>query len=131
MEDWAEMRRLSRSEGMSIKGIARALGVSKNTVRRALRAPEPPRYQRAARGSATDAFVPRIRECLALDARMPATVIAERIGWTRSIRVLSGRVAELRPAYLPVDPAGRTQYEAGECAVFRSMLMRSWRGPEN
>jgi hypothetical protein len=29
---------------------------------------------------------------------MPATVIAERIGWAHSIRVLSGRVAELRPA---------------------------------
>jgi hypothetical protein len=26
-------------------------------------------------------------------------VIAERIGWTRSIRVLSARVAELRPVY--------------------------------
>lgn len=45
--------------------------------------------------------------------RMPATVIAERIGWTRSIRVLSGRVAELRPVYLPPDPASRTEYVAG------------------
>src|SRR2546430_7478663 len=47
---------------------------------------------------------------------MPATVIAERIGWDRSIRVLSGRVAELRPAYLPPDPASRTAYAAGEIA---------------
>jgi transposase len=38
---------------------------------------------------------------------MPATVIAERIGWPYSIRTLSGRVAELRPVYLPPDPAGR------------------------
>src|SRR4051795_13218362 len=45
---------------------------------------------------------------------MPATVIGERIGWTRSIRVLSARVAELRPAYLPPDPAGRPSYEPGE-----------------
>ena len=37
--------------------------------------------------------------------RMPATVIAERVGWTRSMRVLSARVAELRPVYLPPDPA--------------------------
>jgi transposase len=43
-------------------------------------------------------------------------VIAERIGWDRSIRVLSGRVAELRPAYLPPDPASRTAYAAGEIA---------------
>jgi hypothetical protein len=47
---------------------------------------------------------------------MPATVIAERVGWSRSIRVLSGRVAELRPVYLPPDPAGRTLYVAGEIA---------------
>jgi hypothetical protein len=47
---------------------------------------------------------------------MPATVIAERIGWTRSIRVLRDRVAELRPAYMPPDPASRTSYEPGEIA---------------
>ena len=47
---------------------------------------------------------------------MPATVIAERIGWTRSIRVFTGRVAQLRPVYLPPDPAGRTSYVAGEIA---------------
>jgi hypothetical protein len=45
---------------------------------------------------------------------MSATVIAERVGWSRSIRTLSGRVAELRPAYLPPDPAGRTSYAPGE-----------------
>ena len=47
---------------------------------------------------------------------MPATVIAERIGWPYSIRTLSGRVAELRPVYLPPDPASRTVYAAGEVA---------------
>jgi transposase len=47
---------------------------------------------------------------------MPATVIAERIEWRYSIRTLSGRVAELRPIYLPPDPASRTSYSAGEIA---------------
>jgi transposase len=47
---------------------------------------------------------------------MPARVIAERVGWPYSIRTLSGRVAELRPAYLLPDPAGRTAYAAGEIA---------------
>jgi transposase len=47
---------------------------------------------------------------------MPAMVIADRIGWTRSIRVLSARVAELRPVYLPPDPASRTAYAASETA---------------
>ena len=41
---------------------------------------------------------------------MPATVIAERIGWDRSMTVLKDRVRELRPLFVPPDPAGRTEY---------------------
>ncbi len=63
-----------------------------------------------------DAFESRIRELLAVYPQMPSTVIGERIGWPYSIRTLSGRVAELRPAYLPPDPASRTAYAAGEIA---------------
>ena len=39
MEDWAEIRRLHRAEGLPIKMIARTLGVSRNTVRAAWRPP--------------------------------------------------------------------------------------------
>jgi transposase len=116
VEDWAEIRRLHRAERMPIKVIARVTGVSRNTVRRALAAEVPPRYQRPARGSVVDAVEPQIRELLRAWPTMPATVIAERIGWQRSIRVLRDRVAELRPAYLPPDPASRTAYAAGELA---------------
>ena len=63
-----------------------------------------------------DGAEPRIRELLAAYPRMPATVIAERIGWSYSIRTLSERVRELRPVYLPPDPASRTTYQAGEIA---------------
>ena len=116
MEDWAEIRRLRRSEGMPIKVISRVLGVSRSTVRAAIASDGAPKYVRKPAGSIVDAVEPRIRELLQASPTMPATVIAERIGWTRSIRVLSGRVAELRPAYLPPDPASRTSYEAGEIA---------------
>jgi transposase len=116
VEDWAEIRRLHRSEGLPIKEIVRVLGVARNTVRSALASDGPPRYERAAAGSIVDEVEPRIRELLAVYPTMPATVIAERIGWERSIRVLSARVAELRPVYLPPDPASRTAYVAGEIA---------------
>jgi transposase len=116
VEDWAEVRRLHRAEGMPIKAIARVLGVSRNTVRAALAADGPPRYSRPAAGSIVDPFEPRIRELLQAYPTMPATVIAERIGWTRGLTVLKERVAELRPAYLPVDPASRTSYGPGEIA---------------
>lgn len=118
VEDWAEIRRLHRAEGLPIKMIARTLGVSRNTVRAALAADGPPRYVRKPVGSAVDAFEPRIREQLKAVPTMPATVIAERVGWTRGMTVFKQRVGELRPAYLPPDPASRTTYEAGELAQF-------------
>jgi transposase len=116
VEDWAEIRRLRRAEGLAISEIARVMGVARNTVRAALAAEGPPQYRRAPRGSVVDGFEPRIRELLAAYPTMPATVIAERIDWGYSIRTLSGRVAQLRPWYLPADPAGRTSYAPGEIA---------------
>lgn len=114
VEDWAEIRRLHRAEGMAIKAIARRLGVSRNAVRRALARDAPPRYERAARGSIVDAVEPAVRELLRVTPDMPATVIAERIGWDRSITVLKDRVRELRPYYRPPDPATRTSYDPGQ-----------------
>jgi len=116
VEDWAEIRRLHRAEEMPIKAIARQLGISKNTVKRAVASDEPPKYRRAPSGSAVDAFEPAIRELLKQTPSMPVTVIAERIGWERGLTVLRERVRELRPAYVPADPASRTTYEPGELA---------------
>jgi len=116
VEDWAEIRRLHRAEAMPIKAIARLLGVSKNTVKAAITSNGPPRYERAPCGSIVDALEPRLHEMLRQWPDMPATVIAERIGWTNSMTVLKDRVRELRPIYLPPDPASRTTYEPGELA---------------
>jgi transposase len=101
---------------MPVKAIARVLGVSRNTVRAALASDGPPRYVRRPAGSIVDEVEPRIRELLKAYPTMPATVIAQRIGWVRGITVFKERVAQLRPAYLPPDPAGRTAYVAGEIA---------------
>ena len=114
VEDWAEIRRLRRAERMPFAEIARVMGVSRNTVRAALASDGPPRYRRKPMGSLVNGYEPRIRELLRAFPTMPATVIGERIGWPHSIRTLSGRVAELRPVYLPVDPASRTTYLPGE-----------------
>jgi transposase len=116
VEDWAEIRRLHRAEGLAIKAIARMLGISRNTVRAAIASDAPPKYERRPAGSVVDAVEPRIRELLQAYPSMPATVIAERIGWERGLTVLKDRVRELRPAYLPPDPASRTVYAAGEVA---------------
>jgi transposase len=101
---------------LPIKLIARTLGISRNTVRAALASEGPPKYVRKPVGSAVDAFEDAIRAQLKDVPTMPATVIAERVGWTRGITVFKERVRELRPAYLPPDPAGRTTYDAGDIA---------------
>jgi transposase len=116
VEDWAEIRRLHRAEGLPIKMIARTLGISRNTVRAALVSKGPPKYERKPAGSAVDAFEDAIRAQLMDVPTMPATVIAERVGRTRGMTVFKQRVRELRPAYLPPDPASRTIYEAGDIA---------------
>lgn len=113
MEDWAEVRRLRRVEGMAISAIARELGIARNTVKKALASDRPPKYERPAKGSLVDAVEPRVRALLADCPTMPATVIAQRIGWDRSLTILKDRVRVLRPYYLPPDPASRTSYEPG------------------
>ncbi|GAA4195576.1 IS21-like element ISMbo1 family transposase [Microbacterium oryzae] len=114
MEDWAEIRRLHKSEKLGIKQIASKLSISRNTVRRALRSDEPPRYERGASGSLVDPFVPRIMLLLKEYPRMPATVIAERVGWTHSASIFRAKVSELRPLFAGIDPADRTEYTAGD-----------------
>ena len=100
VDDWAEIRRLHFAEGMGIKRIARELGVARNTVRTAVRSDRPPRYERAPQGSVVDVFEADIRRLLQADARMPASVIAERVGWDRGMTVFNARVRELRPGAL-------------------------------
>jgi transposase len=116
MEDWAEIRRLHRAEGVPIKAIARQMGIARNTVRSALASEAPPKYQRAGKQSLVDAAEPEVRKLLRLDARMPATVIAERIGWEHSITILKDRIRQIRPEYVGVDPADRIVQEPGQAA---------------
>ena len=118
MEDWAEIRRLHKAEEMGVKTIARRLGVARNTVRAVIRSDAPPRYERTSAGSIVDAVEVEIRELLGEYPKMPATVIAERIGWERGMTVLRDRIGELRPLFVPPDPSQRTWYRPGELAQF-------------
>ncbi len=126
MENWAEMRRLHRSERLGVKTIARRLGVARNTVRAALASDEPPKYQRRAAGSAVDGFEPQIRRLLAEFPDMPATVIAERVGWEQSASVLRARVAELRSIVSAGGPGGSHRVRGRGDRAVRSVV-----SPEN
>jgi transposase len=101
---------------MAIRAIARRLGISKNTVKKALGAHEPPRYERVAKGSRVDSVEPAIRVLLAEFPEMPTSVIMERVAWLHGRSVFYERVAQLRPLFRPPDPASRTEYQPGELA---------------
>lgn len=47
---------------------------------------------------------------------MPATVLAERVGWSRSPAGFRDNVARIRRKYAPADPADRISHEPGSQA---------------
>ena len=115
MEDWALIRRLS-AEGVPKASIARKLGISRTTVVKAVTSSAPPRY---VRGPASTSFTPfefRVRALLAETPDMPATVLAERVGWTGSIRWFRDNVNRVRAEHRPIDPADRLSWSAGDVA---------------
>ncbi len=116
VEDWARIRHLHQAEGLSQRRIAEELGLARETVARAIRSECPPRYKPRppVTGSAWLAVEPAVLVLLARHPRMPATVIAERVGWSGSVTWFRENVARLRPRYLPVDPADRLAHAPGE-----------------
>ena len=114
LEDWALIRRLHVSEKLPQAEIARQLGISRNTVAKAIASGGPPRYSRAPVVTSFEPFEARVRELLAATGSMPATVLAERVGWTGSATWFRQNVARIRPDYAPTDPADRVVYHPGE-----------------
>lgn len=113
MEDWALIRRLD-AEGVSKAQIARRLGISRTTVTKAVASDRPPEYRRTPVETSFVMFEPRVRALLALTPDMPATVLAERVGWTGSITWFRQNVKRIRVEYLPADPCDRLEWLAGD-----------------
>jgi len=115
LEDWALIRRLA-AEGVPKAQIAQRLGISRTTVMKAVNSGSPPRYERAPGLTSFTVFEPRVRAVLMEVPDMPATVLAERVGWTGSIRWFRDNVKRLRPEHRPIDPADRIVWQAGDAA---------------
>ena len=115
MEDWALIRRLA-ADGVPKAEIARQLGISRTTVIKAVNSQAPPRYERTPMATSFAVFEPRVQALLKDTPDMPATVLAERVGWTGSIRWFSENVKRLRPEHRPIDPADRITWAAGDAA---------------
>jgi transposase len=115
LEDWALIRRLA-AEGVPKAQIAVRLGISRTTVIKAVNSESPPRYERAPRPTSFTPFEPRVRRLLAETPDMPATVLAERVGWEGSIRWFRDNVRRLRPEQRKPDPADRLSWAPGDAA---------------
>ena len=115
MEDWALIRRLA-AEGVPKARIAQRLGISRTTVIKAVASDAPPRYERTPGPTSFTVFEPRVRALLKQTPDMPATVLAERVGWQGSIRWFRENVQQLRPEVRPPDPADRLVWEPGDAA---------------
>ena len=76
LEDWALIRRLA-GEGVPKAQIAVRLGISRTTVA----SQAPPKYERRPAPTSFTPFEPLVRRLLVQYPDMPATVIAERVGW--------------------------------------------------
>ncbi len=115
MEDWALIRRLV-ADGVPQRQVARDLGIGRSTVERALASDRPPKYERPAVSTSFAPFEPLVRQLLVTTPDMPATVIAERVGWTGSITWFRDNVRRLRPDHRPVDPSDRLTWLPGDAA---------------
>ena len=114
LEDWALIRRLHLSEGVSKAQIARDLKISRNTVAKAVASVDPPEYSRAPVVRSFEPVELQVRQLLEATPSMPATVLAERVGWSGSATWFRQNVAVIRPDYAPTDPADRIVYHPGE-----------------
>ena len=96
-----------------MRSFAERLEIPRNTVAKAVGSNDPSRYERSAAPNSVSSFVLQIRSLLAQYAKMPATVIAERIGRTGSSSFFRMKVGEIRTDEAPRDPADLIDYEPG------------------
>jgi transposase len=115
VEDWALIRRLV-ADGVPQRRVARDLGIGRSTVARAVASDVPPKYERKPVPTSFSPFEPRVRALLEDFPEMPATVIAERVGWEGSSSWFRDRVARLRPEHRRPDPADRLTWSPGDAA---------------
>lgn len=119
VEQWAEVRRMRRVEGLSGREISRRTGLHRDTVARLLAASEPPRYERALSGSKLDPFKDWICDQLRLDPRIQSQRLRElagEIGYGGGKSIFDDYVREVRPRFVVPRTFQRTIYRPGELA---------------
>jgi transposase len=117
VEQWAEIRRMHRVDGLSGREICRRTGLARDTVARLLAAEEPPKYRREPAGSKVDPFKDWICEQLQADPKIQSQRLREmasEIGYRGGKSIFDDFVREARPRFLVPRTFQRTIYRPGE-----------------
>jgi hypothetical protein len=117
VELWAELRREHFVRGVSIKKLARRTGLSRNTIRKALRSDAPPAYRREPAGSMLDSFKDEIHRLLRDDPTLTGVRIREELvplEFAGSKTIVDDYLREVRPMFLKPRTFQRTVYRPGE-----------------
>jgi transposase len=122
VEGWAELRREHFVRGVSIKELARRTGMSRNTIRAALRSDAPPSYERAPAGSKLDPFKDEIHRLLREDPKLSGVRVRELLaplGCGAGKTIVDDYLREVRPLFAPRPRTfQRTVYRPGEICQF-------------
>jgi transposase len=121
VERWAELRREHFVRGVSIRELVRRTGLSRNTIRVALRSEAPPGFRCPQRPSQLDEFKDEIHELLRGDPRLSAVRVRELIeplGFVGGQTIVNVYVREVRPLFARPRTFQRTIYRPGEICQF-------------
>ena len=113
--EWAQVRAMA-ADGVTQREIARRLGINRRTVKRLAEANEPPRYERARKGSMLDPLEPVIRRLIEewpdIKAPRVTELLRDDYGYGGSVDLVRKGMAAIRPR--EVRPAQRTGYRPGQ-----------------
>jgi transposase len=117
VERWAELRREHFVRGVGIKELVRRTGLSRNTVRAALRSDQPPVFRVPERSSKLEPFKDEIHWLLKDDPKLPGVRVRELIeplGFDGGKTIVDDYLREVRPLFKKIRTHQRTVYRPGE-----------------
>ena len=129
VQQWAEIRRMVLVEKRSQREVARLTGLVRDTVAKAVRAAEPPRYSRTPAGRRSIRLKEWICEQLRLDPRVPSQRMREmatELGYEGGKTVFDDYVREVRPRFVRRRTFQRTTYRPGELVQCDLWEPREW-----
>ena len=121
VEEWAWLRQEHFVNGVSIKKLVGRTGLSRNTIRKALRSDQPPAYGRRAAGSKLDPFKEEVHALLRSDAEIESQRSREILiesGFEGGKTIVDDYVREVRPLFADQRTFQRTVYRPGDVMQF-------------